>query len=185
MRYAQIRKMDISNGEGIGAAIFVQGCPIRCKGCFQPETWNSNGGEEFDTQAFKKLCSILSQDYISRFSILGGEPLALENLADVKDLILYVSDNFPNKKIWIWTGYTYENLISKNSLDIESIFGQTIEKDTYKVFIQKCGDGDLYIKKYKDYFEVIGTPNLEFDWEIKAIQKGYKNVRLEIKESDK
>ena len=61
---------------------------------------------------------------------------------------------------------------------IEDIFSQTIENDDYKVFIQECGEGHLYVKKYGNYFEVIGTPNLDFDWEIKAIQKGYKNVRL-------
>ena len=70
-------------------------------------------------------------------------------------------------------------------IEIEDIFSQTIEKDDYKVFIQECGEGHLYIEKYKDYFEVKGTPNLDFDWEIKAIQKGYKNVRLQEKESDK
>lgn len=61
---------------------------------------------------------------------------------------------------------------------IEDIFSQTIENDNYKVFIQECGEGHLYVKKYGNYFEVIGTPNLDFDWEVKAIQKGYKNVRL-------
>lgn len=66
---------------------------------------------------------------------------------------------------------------------IEDIFSQTIENDDYKVFIQECGDGHLYVKKYNNYFEVIGTPNLDFDYEIKAIQKGYKNIRL--KEFDK
>ena len=71
---------------------------------------------------------------------------------------------------------------------IEDIFKETIELDNYKVFIQECGEGHLYVKKYTDYFEVHGTPNLEFDWEIKAVQKGYKDVRLkeaQIKESDK
>lgn len=63
-------------------------------------------------------------------------------------------------------------------INIEDIFKETIELENYKVFIQECGDGKLYVKKYKDYFEVIGTPNLEFDWEIKAIQKGYKDIRL-------
>ena len=67
-------------------------------------------------------------------------------------------------------------------IEIENLFSKTIEKDTYKVFIQKCGDGNLYIKKYTDYFEVYGTPNLEFDWEIKAIQKGYRDVRLKMRE---
>lgn len=82
----------------------------------------------------------------------------------------------------IGSGKTNEQGYAK--IDIESVFSQTIEMDTYKVFIQKCGNGDLYVKKYDNYFEVIGTPNLEFDWEVKAIQKGYKNIRLEEKESD-
>ena len=73
-------------------------------------------------------------------------------------------------------------LIKRNPedrIDIEDIFSQTIETDDYKVFIQECGDGKLYVEKKDTYFEVKGTPNLEFDWELKAIQKGYKNVRLE------
>ena len=65
---------------------------------------------------------------------------------------------------------------------IDDVFAQTIENDDYKVFVQKCGDGDLYVEKHKNYFEVKGTPNLNFDWELKAIQKGFKNVRLQEKE---
>jgi len=61
---------------------------------------------------------------------------------------------------------------------IEDIFSETIETEDYKVFIQECGDGKLYVEKYNDYFIVKGTPNLPFDWEIKAVQKGYKNTRL-------
>ena len=64
-------------------------------------------------------------------------------------------------------------------ISLEEMFSQTIEVDTYKVFIQECGNGRLYVKKYNDYFEVLGTPNLDFDWEVKAIQKGYRNTRLE------
>lgn len=79
----------------------------------------------------------------------------------------------------IGSNITDENGYCK--IEIESIFKETIETDYYKVFIQECGEGHLYIKKYDDYFEVIGTPNLNFDWEIKAIQKGYKEVRLEEK----
>ena len=77
----------------------------------------------------------------------------------------------------IGTDKTDENGYCK--IDIEDIFSQTIELDTYKVFLQELGEGNLYVKKYDNYFEVLGTPDLEFDYEIKAIQKGYKNVRLE------
>lgn len=77
----------------------------------------------------------------------------------------------------IGSNKTNENGICR--IDIEEIFSQTIELENYKVFIQKCGEGDLYVKKYDKYFEVIGTPNLEFDWELKAVQKGFLNTRLE------
>ena len=70
-------------------------------------------------------------------------------------------------------------------IEIENIFSQTIEMDDYKVFIQECGDGKLYVEKYDKYFLVKGTPDLDFDWEMKAIQKGYKNVRLQEKEENK
>lgn len=68
-------------------------------------------------------------------------------------------------------------------IEIENIFSETIEDDDYKVFIQECGEGHLYVEKHNNYFEVKGTPDLNFDWELKAIQKGYKNVRLEEKEN--
>lgn len=70
-------------------------------------------------------------------------------------------------------------------IDIENIFKETIETDDYKVFIQKNGEGTLYVKKYAEYFEVIGSPNLAFDWELKAIQKGYKDIRLKKFEEEK
>lgn len=70
-------------------------------------------------------------------------------------------------------------------IEIEDIFSQTIETDDYKVFIQECGEGHLYIEKHNMYFEVKGTPNLDFDWELKAIQKGFKDIRLQEKESEK
>lgn len=81
-------------------------------------------------------------------------------------------------------GSSKTNEFGYAKIEIENIFAQTIENDDYKVFVQECGEGYLYVEKYDNYFEVKGTPNLDFDYEIKAIQKGYKNVRLQKKESD-
>lgn len=109
---------------------------------------------------------------------------------------LVTTDNYGNRLLNAYeTATPYFGDIGSDTTDengyckinIEDIFKETIELENYKVFIQECGDGKLYVKKYKDYFEVIGTPNLDFDWEIKAVQKGYKDVRLkeaQIKESD-
>lgn len=115
MRYASIRSMDISNGSGIGVAAFVQGCHIHCTGCFNQETWDFNGGKEWTEEIENKFLDMVNKPYITRVSILGGEPLAVENCKDVYNLCKRIKQEFPNKKIWIYTGYTYEDL-SDNQL---------------------------------------------------------------------
>lgn len=98
--------MDISNGEGVGVALFVQGCRFACKNCFNPDTWDFNGGKEWTQDIEDKLIELANKPYIKRLSILGGEPLADENL----DGVLHLVDRFrllcPNKTIWLYTGYT-------------------------------------------------------------------------------
>lgn len=93
MRYAQIRPMDISNGEGIGVALFVQGCPIRCKGCFQPETWDFEGGEPFTKVQEEQIYQLLKESHITRFSLLGGEPLVPQNLDQLNYVLGTIKSN--------------------------------------------------------------------------------------------
>ena len=95
MRFASIRKMDISNGESIGASLFVQGCHFHCKNCFNKETWDFNGGKEWTKDIKKKFLSLTDGVYIKRISILGGEPLADENLQDILDLIAELRLKYP------------------------------------------------------------------------------------------
>lgn len=76
MRYAQIRKMDISNGIGVGVSLFVQGCPFHCKDCFNPETWDFNGGKEWTDETLVAFLKYTNKPYVRRVSFLGGEPLA-------------------------------------------------------------------------------------------------------------
>ena len=115
MRYASIRSMDISNGSGIGVAAFVQGCHMHCTGCFNQETWDFNGGKEWTEEIENNFLDMIDKPYITRVSILGGEPLANENCKDVYNLCKRIKQEFPNKKIWIYTGYIYEDL-SDNQL---------------------------------------------------------------------
>ncbi len=110
MRYAEIRSMDISNGEGVGISLFVQGCPIHCKNCFNKETWDFNGGYEWNQESKEKLFTLLNREYIKRISILGGEPLCKENCEDVLRLVKEIKSKHPKKKIWIYSGYTFEEL---------------------------------------------------------------------------
>lgn len=104
--------MDISNGEGIGVALFVQGCHFHCKNCFNSETWDFNGGKKFGLEELKLLSKLLDRPYINRFSILGGEPLSDENAECVLKIIKAIRRwNGSSKKIWLYTGYEYEEAI--------------------------------------------------------------------------
>ena len=111
MRYSQIRSMDISNGEGVGVALFVQGCHFHCYNCFNPDTWDFNGGKEWTPEIKDKFLELIDRPYIKRVSILGGEPLADENLDDIFDLISEIKRRFSDTKtIWLYTGYTLKLL---------------------------------------------------------------------------
>lgn len=111
MRYAQIRSTDISNGEGIGVSLFVQGCPFHCKGCFNPETWDFNGGEQWTADKLNKFILLAGQPFVKRISILGGEPLCRENLSEVFSLVKEIRSAFPQKNIWLYTGFTWERIM--------------------------------------------------------------------------
>lgn len=140
MRYAQIRSIDISNGEGVGVSLFVQGCPFHCKNCFNSDTWDFNGGKEWTEETKNKFLELIDRPYIKRVSILGGEPLAEQNLDGVLDLIKEIrekypispnaisqnalkssvldNDNskelrisFPEKNIWLYTGFKWEDIM--------------------------------------------------------------------------
>lgn len=120
MRYASIRDFDISNGEGIGVSLFVQGCEFHCKGCFNSETWDFKGGEEWTEDKEKYFMELAGKPYISRVSILGGEPLHPVNREVVLNLCKKIKTAYPNKAIWVYTGYTIEELKSEN-VDLSSI----------------------------------------------------------------
>lgn len=111
MRYAQIRSMDISNGEGVGVSLFVQGCPFHCFNCFNSETWDFNGGKEWTEEIKDKFMKIIDRPYIKRVSFLGGECLAEQNLDGILDLIKEISIFFPEKTIWLYTGFTWEDIM--------------------------------------------------------------------------
>ena len=129
MRYASIRTMDVSDGEGVGCSLFVQGCHFHCKNCFNQSTWDFNGGKEWTKATKEKFLELVNRPYITRVSILGGEPLADENIEDVSDLISQIP---LNKKVWLYTGYVYENMDSdrklvSNSVDV-LVDGQFIDE---------------------------------------------------------
>lgn len=116
MRYAQIDKCNVNNGEGVGISLFVQGCDFRCKNCFNQTTWDWNGGYEWNIQKEKELFDLCDKPYITRLSVLGGEPLNPKNIDAVIELAKHFKETFPNKKLWIWSGYNFESYISQTGI---------------------------------------------------------------------
>lgn len=111
MRYAQIRSLDISNGEGIGIALFVQGCHFHCKNCFNQETWDFAGGKEWTPDIRARFIELANRPYIKRISFLGGEPMAEENYIEVCSVMSELRKRFPDKSIWLYTGYEWNELV--------------------------------------------------------------------------
>ena len=112
MRYADIQKCEISNGLGVGMSLFLQGCHFHCNGCFNPETWDFNGGKEWTEEVEKKFLRLLKRPYIKRLSILGGEPL--DQPDEVMNLVKKIREIKPEIKIWLYSGYKYEDIISED-----------------------------------------------------------------------
>ena len=110
MNYSKIKPVDVANGEGVRVSLFVSGCPHHCKGCFNPELWNHNSGECFTNEVVWDIINLCSNDYITGLSLLGGEPLDPNNVEHVTHLCHIFKRYFPNKTIWCYTGYEWENV---------------------------------------------------------------------------
>ncbi len=108
MYVGQIITVDSANGMGIRVSVFVSGCTNHCKGCFQPQTWDFKYGKPYDKATEQFILTELAKDFYQGLTILGGEPFEPENQEAVAGLIRRVRKELPNKDIWIYTGYTYE-----------------------------------------------------------------------------
>lgn len=150
MKYQGYMPNDFINGKGISVSLWVSGCPHRCKGCFNSETWNPESGYNVPSNLKEQIIEAITANGIQRnFSILGGEPLAPYNQEFVLDILTAVRETFPHIKIYLWTGYTLENLKSQNSILVNSIL------DKIDILI----DGP-FIEKEKDLtLELRGSRN--------------------------
>ena len=108
MRYAKIRKMDISNGPGVRVSIFMQGCTFHCKNCFNPETHDFDGGLEFTDETIEEVLALCDKSHIVGLSILGGEPLHPKNIEGTTKLAKAFKERFPKKTVWSWTGFLFD-----------------------------------------------------------------------------
>lgn len=126
MRYAGLDKNDFSAAPGVSVSFYTQGCPHRCVGCHNPETWEFNGGKEFTPQVLNEIITALNANGIKRnLCILGGEPLCEENEFLTLLVISEVKQKLPDTKVYIWTGFLYENLLKNHTPHIEKILELT------------------------------------------------------------
>ena len=109
MNYATIKKTDVANGPGIRVSLFVSGCTHRCKGCFNSEAWDLDYGRPYTPETEEEILEALAPGHIRGLSLLGGEPMEPENRGTVLSLVKTVRLRYPQKDIWCYTGYHYEN----------------------------------------------------------------------------
>ena len=114
MYYGEIKNCDIANGEGVRVTLFVSGCTNHCKNCFQPQTWDFCYGQPFTTETEDYLLSLLSPVYINGLTLLGGEPFEPANQRELVGLLRRIRRELPDKTVWAFSGYTWEELTGQS-----------------------------------------------------------------------
>lgn len=150
MNYCGIKKCDIANGIGVRVTLFVSGCTHHCKGCFQPETWDFSYGETFTPEVAEEVTAALAPGYIHGLTLLGGEPFEPENQRVLVKFLKKVREKYPNKNIWCYTGYLFDEELLKPSRArcevtdemlsmIDVLVDGEFEIDKKNISLQFCG----------------------------------------------
>ena len=164
MRYNKIRKMDISNGPGIRVSIFMQGCSFHCKDCFNSETWDFKAGKEFNDEVINKVLDLASLPHIVGLSILGGEPMHPNNREGTIKLAKAFKKRYPNKDIWVWSGYLFDEL-----KDIEGLS-----------YIDTLVDGRFVLEQANPTLKFRGSSNQR----VIDVKKSLKEEKVVLYESE-
>ena len=153
MNYHNITHDDQNNGDGLRVVLWVAGCSHGCSECQNPQTWNPKSGIEFDEPARNEIFEELEKPYISGITLSGGDPLFYKNLNVIFDLVSDIKKNFPNKTIWLYTGYTFDEIKENYELYKWTPFAyQAEEWLTRWEILEQCDvlvDGS-YIKEQRD-----------------------------------
>lgn len=167
MRYAGIIKNDISAAPGVCVSFFTQGCPHHCIGCHNPQTWDFNAGKDLTQDVITELLNSISANNINRnLCIMGGEPLCKENIPITNFIINKVKEVYPNIKIYVWTGYTLNELneyIDNDELkeiihNIDCIIDGRFIQEKRDITLHMRGSTNQHIFYLKEG-EIIGTEN--------------------------
>ncbi len=150
MKYAKIKKCDVANGPGVRVSLFVSGCNHHCKNCFNKEAWDFNYGNDFTNKEQDEILENLKPDYITGLSLLGGEPFEKTNQEGLVPLIKKVKETYPDKKIWCYTGFTFD----------KQILGEMIKKENRQTTREMIENID-YIVDGK-FVEELKDPSLRF-----------------------
>lgn len=164
MNYADIKEIDIQDGEGVRVSIYVSGCHFHCKECHNKEAWDFNYGKVFGESEIEKIITLMDNDYISGLSILGGEPLEIINQKGLVPLVNRVKEKFPNKNIWCYTGYDFE---------------KDILNDMYKKYD--------FTKELIDNIDIMVDGQFEIDKKLADLKfrGSYNQRKIDVKESIK
>lgn len=164
-KYHNITKQDMLNGDGLRVVLWLSGCSHKCPGCQNPITWNENKGLDFDKNALQEIFDELNNDWCSGITLSGGDPLFLGNRQFVRSLIKdYIKPKFPNKTIWIYTGYTWEELQNKYNLMMDEILP----------LIDVLIDGKFEINKISPNKPWVGSSNQR----VIDVQKSLKENKI-------
>ena len=140
MRYNKIRKMDIADGPGVRVSIFLQGCTFNCKNCFNPETHDFKGGQEFTDETIEEVLNLCDKEFITGLSILGGEPMHPLNIKGTIKLAKAFKERYPEKTIWSWSGFLIDNIVDKEILNYLDVLvdGQYVD-ELHNPILKWCG----------------------------------------------
>ncbi len=169
MNYMKIKDCDIANGAGVRVSLFVSGCEKRCPGCFNEETWDPSAGEPFTGDTQEEIIQKVSAPYVTGLTLIGGEPLRPENYQTLLDLCKDVHSviiNGQHRDIWCYTGYTWEELVSKMG-DRKTEEAQTLRELLIEIdvlvegpFIQELADRSLRFRGSKNQSIILSTASV-------------------------
>ena len=164
MNYAKIKKCDVANGPGVRVSLFVSGCNHHCKNCFNREAWDFNYGNNFTENEENQIIEDLKPDYITGLSLLGGEPFERQNQEGLAPLVKKVKQEYPDKKIWCYTGFTFD----------KQILGEMVGQENRETTKQMLENIDYIVDGR--FVEELKNPSLKF--------KGSSNQRIiDVKKS--
>ena len=145
MKYAKIKKTDVANGPGVRVSIFVSGCHHHCEGCFNSEAWDFNYGNDFTEDTIQEIIEAMNHDYITGLSLLGGEPFELVNQKGLLPLLKKVKEVYPEKTIWAYSGFLYDDLIQMEYPETKEILS-LIDVLVDGKFVESLKDPNLYFR---------------------------------------